>query len=169
MPQTPSANTNEYLLSCVSSLRASTQLLDKSIKVVDASTKDVHRLNKILKTDNVFGLVAESDLQHSIKTVQDELEPKVDALKHKYEQEVEKVRNRTNNLKNKIELQRVRLQTIRNSKGSHDVMNDKLLRLNFLRNKKSRLKFNLSRYQLEDQKNRLSAASTPQPMEEDSE
>lgn len=154
MAETPNRNgTTDYLLSCVSSLRSSTELLDKSIRLVDESTKDVPRLKKILKTENVFGLISEQDLNHSIKTVQNELQPKVDILTTRYEQELVQLRNKRNNLRNKIELQKVRLQNI--NKGDKNIKDDKLLRINFLKNKKNRLEFLLSKYQLEEQKERI--------------
>lgn len=155
MTETSNGNgTTDYLLSCVSSLRKSTELLDKSINLVDETTKDVPRLKKILRTENVFGLISEQDLNHSIKTVQNELQPKVDILATRYEQELIQLRNKRNNLKNKIELQKVRLQNI--NKGDKNINDDKLLRINFLQNKKNRLEFLLSKYQLQDQQERIS-------------
>lgn len=153
-------NINEYLSSCVSSLHTSTSLLNESIALVDQSTTDIHRLNKILTTETVFGIVPQVDLKHSIKTIREDLQPKIELLTNRYQQEINQLRSRNQNLKHKIELQKMRLNTIKLSRGSgnKEFINDKILRINFLKNKKSRLRFALSKLQLEDQKRRLSTA-----------
>lgn len=160
---------NDVLFSCVNSLNASVDLLNNSLRSLEDTTKNVPRLKRVLRTHKVFGLVPELDLEHANKTIHEELQPQINDLNTKVVTEINRLRRKKVNLTNKIELQRVRLQSIgskndyngvkgisgkRIAKGDLDEL--KLARLKLLQNKKERLRYSLSRMKLQDKRARLS-------------
>ncbi|KAK6200238.1 DASH complex subunit Spc19 [Scheffersomyces amazonensis] len=160
---------------CLSSLRESVRLLDDSYKVLYDSTKDVSRTKKVLLTKRVFGLIPESDLKNAKVNFKGQIEPQLSSLLSTIDRELVKLNKRKVNLQNKYDLQAVRLSGSTSSSNTNTSTNipldkiskvdsTKLSRLKFLRNKKERLKYSLSRLNLQDKKSRLSVTpSLPHP------
>lgn len=138
---------------------------------MDNATKEIPRLKKVLATNKVFGLVPELDLESAKRNIQNEVQPQVDALVLKIEKELNKLKRKKTNLASKVDLQQVRLENAAKSnrdslsgiKGilasriaKGDIDEQKLARLKLLQNKKERLKYSLSRLNLQDKKARLS-------------
>ncbi|ODV67808.1 hypothetical protein HYPBUDRAFT_148114 [Hyphopichia burtonii NRRL Y-1933] len=156
---------NETLESCVESLKGSVEFLEVSLKRLDEVTRDVPRLKRVLTTDKVFGLVPELDLENAKKKLQHETHPQINIMVEKIEREISRLTRRKNNLTGKIELQRIRIDGARKNTSNDmeigrvvkgDINEHKLTRLKLLQNKKERLKYSLSRLNLQDKKNRLS-------------
>lgn len=165
------AQTYNSLSNCISSFNASILLLKDSVDTLNDATKDVHRLKGVLATRKVFGLVPEMDLENAKRSVQNEIKPQMKAITAKIENEVSRLRRKKTNLVSKVDLQQVRLENAakrskesptelkglsasRISKGDIDEL--KLARLMLLQHKKDRLKYSLSRLNLQDKKARLS-------------
>lgn len=165
------SHTYNSLSNCINSLSASVALLDDSLRAIDNATNDIPRLKKVLSTNKVFGLVPELDLESAKRNIQNEVQPQVDALVLKIEKELNKLKRKKTNLASKVDLQQVRLENAAKSsrdsfsgikgisasqisKGEIDEL--KLARLKLLQNKKERLKYSLSRLNLQDKKARLS-------------
>lgn len=165
------AQSYNSLANCIQSLSASVSLLDNSLRTIDDSTRDVNRLRKVLRTNKVFGLVPELDLENAKRSVVNEVRPQIKVIIQKIDRELLRLRRRKTNLTGKVDLQQVRLEnaskTNRDSLGSvrggnegvllkGDVNEAKIARLRLLQNKKERLKYSLSRLNLQDKKARLS-------------
>lgn len=151
------------LASCVESLSASVNLLDESFKTLDEAAHDLSRLQKVLSISKVFGLVPELDLENAKQNVRKEVEPQISNIITKVQNEVSKLERKKMNLVSKVDLQQVRLETFQGSsrdsigrgvtfrgrvvKGSGDEL--KVARLKLLQNKKERLKYSLSRLNLQ--------------------
>ncbi|KAK6463153.1 DASH complex subunit Spc19 [Scheffersomyces coipomensis] len=163
------------LSNCISSLRESVQLLDDSYKLLYDSTKDVVRIKKVLQTKRVFGLIPESDLNSAKTNFKVQVEPQVNQLLTTIDKELIKLNKKKINLQNKFDLQAVRLSgssaaATAATSGTNLSLNkigkidsSKLNRLKFLRNKKERLKYSLSRLNLQDKKSRLSMTPLKHP------
>lgn len=172
------SHTYNSLSNCISSLSASVALLNDSLKTIDNATKDIPRLKKVLSTNKVFGLVPELDLESAKRNIQNEVQPQINALVLKIEKELSKLKRKKTNLASKVDLQQVRLENAaksnrdslsgikgitanRISKGDIDEL--KLARLKLLQNKKERLKYSLSRLNLQDKRARLSTIPSLPP------
>lgn len=157
---------NSSINNCLISLRESVGLLGECVKILGDTTEDAPRLKKVLMTRKVFGLVPEMDLINAKKNFKNGIEPQIEEAIVRIEKEMARLKRRKINLHNKYDLQAVRLasSTKRDlvagvslnkiNKSSIDEL--KLARLNLLRNKKERLKYSLSKLDLQDQKARLS-------------
>lgn len=139
-------------------------LLESSIKSLDKATHDTLRLRKVLNTQKVFGLVPELDLESAKRNLESETHPQISYLVGKIEKEVARLRRKKASLESKLELQLVRLQTAeknpRDSLGRGRVSKNAdpqmLARLKLLQNKKERLKYSLSRMNLQSTRARFS-------------
>lgn len=154
------------LSTCINTLRESVDILGDSVKLLDETTRDVPRLKKVLDTQKVFGLVPEIDLINAKKCFRDEIKPQIDSTMAKIEKEMNKLNRKKTNLRSKYDLQAVRLTSSKKrdsfmglpiKKINKDKLDElKLARLRLLRNKKERLKYSLSRLDLQEQRARLS-------------
>lgn len=145
-------------------LQSSVGLLESSIESLDKAIADVPRLKKVLTTQKVFGLVPEVDLESAKRHLKDETHPQITYLVGKVEQELGRLKRKKASLENKLQLQQVRLTTAENgreSMGRHSINkgsvdDQKLAKLKLLQNKKERLKYSLSRINLQSTRARLS-------------
>lgn len=152
-------------------LESSLALLDSSIKSLDKATVHVPRLKKILHTQKVFGLVPEVDLESAKRNFETETHPQISYLVDKIEKEVTRLKRKKAGLVSKLELQSVRLQSAENNprdsftraRVSKSVDLHKLARLKLLQNKKERLKYSLSRMNLQNTRARLSVIPSLPP------
>lgn len=163
------------LANCIGSLRESVNLLDDSLKTLVDTTSDIPRVRNVILTRRVFGLIPESDLNNAKQSFKNEVEPQLDILMVKIDRSLQRLHRRQTNLQNKRDLQAVRLSgaSKRDSvidlplnRISKDVDELKLTRLKFLHNKKERLKYSLSRLNLQEQRTRLSFPPLPHPLNE---
>lgn len=155
---------NEILNNCVSSLQSSIGLLNNSLSLIEDTTKNVPRLESILTTKKVFGLIPQLDLDHATKTLQDDLQPQIGVLKSKMELEITKLNRKKIQLNNKIALQKVRLESVKSNEkriSTGNISDEKIHRLRLLQNKKNRLKYSLSRVKLQGNRDRLSMGLSP--------
>lgn len=150
---------------CIDSLAGSVDLLDRSLKSMDEATVDVSRLRSVLSTEKVFGVVPELDLENAKTHLRQQTHPQIEMMMGKIEKEVTKMRRKKTNLAGKVDLQQVRLEGVKGSESGSiagykiakdTVTESKLGRLKFLQNKKERLKYSLSRLNLQHKKARLS-------------
>ncbi|ODV80368.1 DASH complex, subunit Spc19 [Suhomyces tanzawaensis NRRL Y-17324] len=158
------------LQNCIMSLRESVALVEDSIKALDATTHDIPRVQKVLMTRRVFGLVPETDLENAKQTFKESVEPQISTMLERIDRELQKMSRRKINLQNRHDLQAVRLQGSKREavdlpfsrlRKLGPLDEAKLTRLKFLKNKKERLKYSLSRLRLQD---RLSVTpSLPPP------
>ena len=141
------------LSNCVSSLSASVALLNESCNTLDEAVADISRLKKVLSITKVFGLVPELDLENAKKNVRHEVGPKMERSLFQIRNELGKLERKRMNLISKADLQRVRLETFganpRDLMVTKSVDESKLTRLRVLQNKKDRLKYSLSRMNLQ--------------------
>lgn len=147
------------LHTCSRILHSSVQLLDSSLDSLDAATRDIPRLQKVLATQKVFGLVAERDLDSAKRQVHTDTHPQIEHIVERIEGEVTRLRRRRLALQSQLELQKVRLQTAKDRRARDSVdglQGAKLARLKLLQNKKDRLKYSLSRLNLQSRRARLS-------------
>lgn len=153
-------------------LESSLGVLDSSLKSLDSATRHVPRLKKILHTQKVFGLVPEVDLESAKRNFETETHPQISYLVDKIEKEVTRLRRKKVGLDSKLELQQVRLQSAENNqresltRGRGMAKNadvHKLARLKLLQNKKERLKYSLSRMNLQNTRARLSVIPSLPP------
>ncbi|CAH2354797.1 DASH complex subunit Spc19p [[Candida] railenensis] len=164
------------LSNCVSSISASVSLLDDSINTLDDAAKDLARLKKVLSIKKVFGLVPESDLENAKQNIKSEVQPQIGSVLVRIRRELNTLERKKMNLIGKIDLQEQRLDSARGGKSSStnkkirrklvyrgDVSDEKLTRLMLLQNKKDRLKYSLSRHNLQSQRARLSKIPSLQP------
>lgn len=163
------ASCNDLLTNCVGSLQSSIGLLNNSLTLIEDTTKNVPRLESMLTTKKVFGLVPQLDLDHATKTLQDDLQPQIGVLRSKIDQEINRLSRKKTQLNNKIALQKVRLESVKandhlvNKKrlSAGNISDEKIHRLRLLQNKKNRLKYSLSRVKLQGNKDRLSMGMSP--------
>lgn len=150
---------------CIDSLAGSVGLLGQSLDSLDDATADVARLRTVLASEKVFGVVPELDLENAKKQLRQQTHPQIEMMIGKVEKEVTKLRRKKTNLAGKVDLQLVRLEGVKASDngvvGGYRIAKDtvtelKLARFKFLQNKKERLKYSLSRLNLQDKKARLS-------------
>lgn len=169
------------LKECSKSLKASTDMLQLTLDNLDDATKDVPRLKIVLNTEKVFGVVPELDLENAKINLQNKIHPQINFMISKIENELAKLRRRKANLASKADLQKVRLDSAiksyndlhKNSNNKtistaqiakYNIPEAKLAKLKFLQDKKSRLKFSLSRFKIQDQQAKLGqTVSLPPP------
>lgn len=151
-------------------LESSLDLLDSSLRSLDSATRNVPRLKKILHTQKVFGLVPELDLESAKRNFETETHPQISYLVDKIEKEVARLKRKKIGLESKLELQHVRLQSAENNardslrgRGPKNVDPQKIARLKLLQNKKERLKYSLSRMNLQNTRARLSVIPSLPP------
>lgn len=154
-------------------------LLDDTLGILDDSTRDISRLRRVLSTNKVFGLVPEMDLENAITSMKDEVKPQLNAMIRKIESELNKLKRKNSSLAGKVNLQQVRLENAtKSSQDMPDVLRvlgrriekgvideNKLSRLKFIQNKKERLKYSLSRMNLQDKRARLSMIPSLPPQD----
>ncbi|KAK7206925.1 DASH complex subunit Spc19 [Myxozyma melibiosi] len=104
---------SSYLYSlqgCVSSLRMSNDLLSSSIASLDSGVNDLPRMKTVLKTDRVFEVVPESEVNTVKQSLQGEVEPQIIDLLKMADTAISRLERREKNLVAKAQLQEVRLQ-----------------------------------------------------------
>lgn len=155
-------------------LESSIDLLNSSISSLEYATRDVPRIKAVLNTQKVFGLVPELDLESAKRQVQTETHNEIKNMMDKLEKELERMKRKKAGLENKFKLQQVRLETAeKNGResftttlqgGVHKNAEElKIARLRLLQNKKERLKYSLSRLNLQDTKARMSIIPSLRP------
>lgn len=147
-------------------LQNTVRLLDSTISSLDTATRDTPRLKKVLETQKVFGLVPELDLESAKRHVHSETHPQIKHMVDRIGKEVGRLRRKKAALQSKVELQRVRLETAeknRDSLGRSTANDIKLERLKLLQDKKERLKYTLSRLNLQTTRARLSSIPSLPP------
>jgi DASH complex subunit SPC19 len=149
---------------CVSSLSALVGLLDESIKTLDDAAHDLARLKRVLSITKVFGLVPELDLEDAKQNIKNEAQPQIGSVLERIRRELNVMERRKLNLAAKIDLQRARLSAAASAstpsaaKGRvylGQVTDVKLARLRLLQNKRERLRYSLSRHNLQHQREQL--------------
>lgn len=175
-----SEQTYDLLENTIYSLQESTYLLKKSIKIMDEFTSDTKRLSNIFLTRKVFGLVPESDLEDAKTKFKKEIEPYLNKLMHFIDEELKRVNRTKVKMQNKYNLLQIRLS---HRNKQHSVNNEfnidenydynekelqNLAQLKMIRNKKERLKYSLSRINLQEKKRRLSITPSVGNQEESS-
>ncbi|ODV97953.1 hypothetical protein PACTADRAFT_31367 [Pachysolen tannophilus NRRL Y-2460] len=171
-----SYNIQTNLEGCIKSLAISNGIMDSSLELLSNSTDDFPRLCKILKQNKVFTTVPELDIKIATKNLNKNLMPQINSLIIKIEAELVKLEKNKQKLLDKCELQQTRLENfnkIHNNLSNkenfilnNDEMNsseediigteEELQKLKFLKGKKERLKYSLSRLNLQENKKRLS-------------
>lgn len=146
-------------------------LLDSSIKSLDRATRDTPRLMKVLHTQKVFGLVPELDLESAKRSLESETHPQISYLIGRIEKEVARLRRKKASLESKLELQQVRLRSSERPPASARAAvaktadPQKLAKLKLLQNKKERLRYSLSRVNLQTTRARLSMIPSLPPQQ----
>lgn len=153
------ADTNEILGNCVKNLKTSVELIDNSLKLLQDSTRTVPKLKKIFETRKHFDLVPLTDLENAKEMVTNELQPQIDLLKLQFNNELKKLEKRKSILYQRVQIKRDKLQNIERMNNSLD--KDKLDRFKFLRHKKRRLMYSLTRLKSQERKKRLSLGMQP--------
>ncbi|KAM5475893.1 DASH complex subunit spc19 [Microsporum audouinii] len=97
------------LSSSVSSLRASLQLLESSIDILDEGVNDFPRLCKVLQSTRHFELLPEPTLKEAQQAIVDEITPSISHLITLASNHTDKLARRQEALKAKAELQKGRL------------------------------------------------------------
>lgn len=92
-------------------LAASAELLESAADALAAASLDVPRLARVLKTQKIFALVPELDLDSAKLALQRKKTPQISHMVTKVTQEVGRLRRKRAVLENKAELQKVRLDT----------------------------------------------------------
>ena len=93
----------------VSSLRASLNLLDSSISILDEGVSDLPRLRKVLQTQRHFELVPESTLKAAQQSLADEISPAIEQLLTTADAYVNQLSRKEQSLKARHELLEGRL------------------------------------------------------------
>ncbi|KAK2867999.1 hypothetical protein FQN49_003261 [Arthroderma sp. PD_2] len=97
------------LSASVSSLRASLQLLESSIDILDEGVNDFPRLCKVLQSTRHFELLPEPTLKEAQQAILDEITPSISHLLTLASNHTDKLARRQEALKAKAELQEGRL------------------------------------------------------------
>ncbi|CAH6718195.1 DASH complex subunit Spc19p [[Candida] jaroonii] len=153
------ADTNEILSNCVKNLKTSVELIDNSLKLLQESTRTVPKLKRILETRKHFDLVPEVDYENAKEAVTNELQPQIDMLKLQFNNELKKLEKRKSILYQRVQIKRDKLQKFERMNNNLD--KDKLDRFRFLRHKKKRLIYSLTRLKSQERKKRLSLGIQP--------
>lgn len=164
------ANHLYSLQGCVTSLRASCSLLESSIASLDAGIHTFPRVSKLLQANRHFEVVGESEVVKAHQELAAEVEPQMEDLLRRAEQEMARLERKEKNLSSKSDLQQVRLHQRASSTrptaaaGDTEQKDDRSERADSaakvekrknLRLKRERLLFSLQRLELEeDQKRR---------------
>lgn len=153
------------LSTCSRVLDRSTSALQSSNELLQLAIKDVARLRKVLNIQKVFGVVPERDIEAAKECAKTSSHPQIKELRERIYRDLDRLKRKREILKNKSELQKVRLHTA--EKNAVDSGNDspavaqasepQIARLKLLRNKKDRLKYTLSRLKLQQTRTKLSA------------
>lgn len=161
------------LSNCVSLLNASVSLLDESIRTLDDAANDLSRLKKVLTINKIYGLVPDLDLENAKQNIKNEVQPHIGEVILRVKKELNHLERRKLNLMGKRDLQKGRLDSALAATGNGKVITgsnstdvrivyngqvseEKLNRLNVLQNKRDRLKYSLSRQNLQRTRTRLS-------------
>lgn len=121
-------------------LENATAILNSSLATLEAATEDTSRMNKILRTEKVFGLVPEKDVELAKESMEAEAHPQIQYLLSKIEKEVTKLRRKISLLQSKQRLQKVQQDSASHiQRPSHSPDPFKIGRLKFLQQKKKRL------------------------------
>ncbi|RDL35920.1 uncharacterized protein BP5553_06532 [Venustampulla echinocandica] len=156
------------LASSVSSLRSSLTLLDSSISILDSGISDFPRLKTVLSSTRHFELTPQTTLQSAQQSLAAELSPAITTLLQRCESHVAKLERREGSLIARAELLEGRLtdpgeglrkkrslERILAGKASGSTagkgMEEKVLRLKALRQKKERLGYAVERLGLQSQ------------------
>ncbi|EFE42013.1 hypothetical protein TRV_03288 [Trichophyton verrucosum HKI 0517] len=149
------------LSASVSSFRASLQLLESSIDILDEGVNDFPRLCKVLQSTRHFELLPEPTLKEAQQAIMDEITPSISHLITLASNHTDKLARRQEALKAKAELQEGRLyQEPRSSRSDlhHDrkrtsmaggVPGSKAAELRRLTQKKERLQYAVDRLELQ--------------------
>lgn len=147
-------------------LENSVRLLEESKQTLDSTIGDIPRLMRVLDTQKVFGLVPELDLAAAKERVHTDTHPQIQYLMEQIQKETARLRRKKVSLESKFELNRVRLEAAEKNAVDTSLRTanrpgfpedeHKVARLKFLRNKRDRLNYSLSRYKLQSARSKLS-------------
>lgn len=146
---------------CINSLETSIELLNSSIDSLSKATRSFPQLSTVLKAERIFALVPEGDITLTQSALQKNIEPQIISLLTKIETEIVKLERRRDWLVKRVDLQQLRLEnaSARYSYADQTPVSgskDEMSKLKLLQNRKERLKYSLSRLNLQDKKNRMS-------------
>ncbi|OBA21627.1 hypothetical protein METBIDRAFT_42656 [Metschnikowia bicuspidata var. bicuspidata NRRL YB-4993] len=149
-------------------LRDSTKLLEGTAEVLDRTIQDIPRLQKVLDTEKLLGVVPDMDVRAAKESVSTEAHPQIEALSSLLEKNLAKLRRKKTSLESQARLLQVRLESAENQSplrgerrfnrsttldSSHEA---DLARLRYLRHKSDRLSYNLSQAKLKNNRAKLS-------------
>ncbi|CAN6598398.1 DASH complex subunit Spc19p [Trichomonascus vanleenenianus] len=153
---------NLSLSNSVNSLNSALSILQSSNENLN-QVQDFGRLPTVLKTNKVFDIVTESEINEGKRELAAETEPQVMALLRKAEQEIARLERKERSLSSKAELQRIRLEQVSNVTNVGSDLQERIERLRMLQREKERLSYSLSRLNLKQRKARMSMAFQRQP------
>ena len=148
------------LAPAVSSLRASLQLLDSSISILDEGVSDFPRLCKVLQTQQHFELVSETTLRTAQQNLADEIGPAIESLLGSAESYLRGLERKEGALKARSELLEGRMSmgaAGMKKKASHVAQKAKggtgtevdAMKMKRLQQKKDQLQFAIERLELQ--------------------
>lgn len=139
-------------------LENSTSILNSTINTLEDATKDTQRMNRIFRTEKVFGLVPQRDVDSAKELMDADVHPQIQYLFGKIEKQVEKMRKRHEILQSKLRLRKVQQDTA-SAQGRPTRTPDpfKVGRLKFLQQKRKRLEHILA------ERNRKQTLGRPTP------
>lgn len=140
-------------------LTTAVDILHSTNKGLRDATADFDRLKTVLKSTRVFDVVTLHDVVQAKQELSSEIEPKVNKLLEKIEQELARLERREKSLVSRAQLQEVRLHQNENKViNSKPPSPEQLKRLKELQEKKAKLTYNLKTVNLQKQKARINAA-----------
>lgn len=152
---------NQSLENSVASLGSTLSLLRSTNENLETGIRDFARLKTNLKTNKVFDIVTETDINNAKAEIAQETEPQIRMLLERAEVELQRLERKKRSLTSKAQLQQVRLEQHTNTRRpntSDQQMAQQLERLKELQQKKDRLQYSLSRLNLKGRKVRMSMA-----------
>ena len=148
----------------VSSLRSSLALLNSSISILDDGVNDFPRLCKVLKTQQHFELLPETELKAAQQSLSDEITPAISQLLSTAEMYVMQLGRKEESLKARCELLEGRLshgkrhssfggavqaERLENEVQGQPLNDVKMLEMKRMRQKKERLQYAVERLELQ--------------------
>lgn len=121
-------------------LENSTTILNSTLATLEYATQDTPRMNKIFRTEKVFGLVPQRDVESAKELMDAEVHPQIQYLFGKIENELQKMRKRHEALQTKQRLHKVQEELSgTHGRPTHTPDPFKIGRLKFLQQKRKRL------------------------------
>ena len=122
-------------------LENSSSVLNSTIETLDLATRDTARLNKILRTGKLFGLVPQKDVESAKEAMEAGAHPQIQYLLEKIEKEVLNMRRKQNVLERTQHLKKANLNSLSHGmpRPTHSPDPFKIGRLKFLQQKRKRL------------------------------